>query len=207
MRTLILVLLLGVPVSAQTYPELTGMFTHAAGWTESDFGVEQYAWGHEGLPEGCAQRYVMPLRYDLATHSMTGEWSGYERFCVVNGWVRLMGYGNLGSDPWFAPIVVNGEDGQKYAPVTLERTAFCESGEIRGRITLAFTDCQTWAPTDTGWSQHETFQYLSGEHTDKRFTSISLFDPRVMYRSAWRHWEIDGAFYSEQIRSVLTFTW
>jgi hypothetical protein len=207
MRSLVLAfLLMAAPVRGeQTYPGLVGMFTHAAGYIQSPTGRELYAWGHEGLPAGCANRYTMPLTWNGS--SWTGTWSGYEQFCVVGGWVRLMGYGSLGLFPWFAPIVVGNEDGQRYAPVQMTRVAFCETGEIRGAITLAFSDCQTWAPTPSGWSQHETFQYLSGPNVSARFTSISLFEPRDMYKQAWRHWEVNGVFSSEQIWSVETYTW
>lgn len=106
-------LLIARPVAAQlSYPDLTGMFSQAAGAITQATGAPfaRWAWTHQSEATGCARLYWnLGVWWDPAT-----GW--YERFCVVDGWVRLMGWTAYGTDTYL-PITSEGQAGQRYALV------------------------------------------------------------------------------------------
>jgi len=186
---------------AQTYPEMVGMFSHAAGAIESGGQTVSYwAWNHHQAPSGCS---------DLHWGVPTG-WVNYERFCVVGEWVRLMGW-SVG--PEFLRLTVDGEPGQPYAKIDA-RDSYSYTVDVdvwrNGVIAATYTDAQMWAPTTTGgWSQSETFRWKADIGAGCAFQSFSTFTSRKMFATAHQTfigW--DGAVTQPPpARTSVTWTW
>jgi len=210
-RVLLSLLVIASPASAQTYPELTGMFSHAAGYVQSADGHLEWAWAHEGEAAGCSRFYFNSGRwFDWQT-------GGYDLFCVEGDWVTLKGWSSTdrrtGQVHFLAIRQADGTWGQKYAKVSAsEAYAFSESATLwlDGFFpVVAYTDSQTWAPTVGGWSQTETFRYLSDIGAGCQFTATQIIGPRTLFGTVYQtRMDWDGTVrHLAPAHSVGTWTW
>ena len=196
--------------SLLSYPELVGMFTHAAGRIDDAAGHKrsQWAWGHESAPAGCADLHWWTYQGGV------GVYGHYERFCVgADGWVRILGWTTtVDGAPVFLEIHTAEGPGQRFALVQpVGAYAFPVEGELRyaGDVVARYVGMQAWTPVGDGWSQHEVFRWRTDIGGAAAFQGVSLMRPRTMFASVsqtfigWDGQVTHGA----PLRTAVIWTW